>query len=299
MKKKILKLAYLGNIEDLMNGGIDDPDFKETPPAPPAEVQQVVEQGAQPPATPPTTTPPAVEQGTPATTVPPVATPPPAGTQSPDNQPPSYSSPFFSKKADEIIESMKAEDFVGYAKEKLNIDVEKDGWKKLANSIEKSRVKAQEASALKSQLDGIQKDFEVMPEEIARAIDKWAKGEDWRQPLASSKPVSFEKDFKLLTIEEQVEVVNSFFPKAGISTEEIDLKDPIQKQYLELAEAKYNTEKEKYNYNKTALQIFELAQKLFLYFPYQSYQALTLQCHCLECILSMVFYTLELPSVKL
>jgi len=237
MKKKILKLAYLGNIEDLMNGGIDDPEFVETPPAgepgtPPAGDQ----------ATPPVVTPPVEEPGT-----------PPAEEPTPDSKQASYSSPFFSKKADDSIEAMKAEDFVGYAKEKLNIDVEKDGWRKLANSIEKSRVKAQEATALKSQLDGIQKDFDVMPLEIAKAIDSWSRGEDWRQPLISSKPVTFEKDFNLLTIEEKVGVVNSFFPKAEISSDEIDLKDPIQKQYLELAEAKYNTEKEKYNYNKTAL----------------------------------------------
>lgn len=88
-----------------------------------------------------------------------------------------------------------------YLKKKYSIEDES----KFFNSVDTWRKQAQQVNEMKTQYDAIAEDLNALPNDLKVAINAWANGQDYRQPIVNDTPnVDFRGDFDDQSKEEVV-----------------------------------------------------------------------------------------------
>lgn len=152
---------------------------------------------------------------------------------------PLSSLPFFSEgDGDENeLASVSLENLPDYAK-KIGVDTTKEGW--FAELVSKAAPPVDNTTKVK--YDELVESINLLPKELASAVNLAIEGKDWRSLLSNSSAIDLSKDFSELSADEKIKVHNFYFPDDIILPgEDISKKEVVKS--IKAAEAKFGTDK--------------------------------------------------------
>lgn len=140
----------------------------------------------------------------------------------------------------------KVEDYQSYLKSELGFE----SFETLKESFDQLKEKEADYDKINTENSNIVSLFNNMPPELYNMVDKYTKGEDWKQEVSQIKSFDFSKD---ADDQDTKSLIDHYSPEKVSADDWAEFKDPegdenIKKAvsaYIEISKGKFSSEKEK------------------------------------------------------